>query len=60
MVQTVIKTGFLCMVREESEDYLIIDWAVTGVKVAPVPDNSITLTGEMENAIWQNLKLFLD
>lgn len=34
MIQTVIKTGFLCMVQEESEDYLIIDRAVAGVKVA--------------------------
>jgi hypothetical protein len=34
MIQTVIKTGCLCMVREESEDYLIIDRAVAGVKVA--------------------------
>ena len=34
MVQSVIKTGFLCMVRDESEDYLVIDRAVTGVKVA--------------------------
>ena len=34
MIKTVIKTGFLCMVRDESEEYLIIDRAVTGVKVA--------------------------
>jgi len=34
MVQTAIKTGFLCMVRDESEDYLIIDRVVPGVKVA--------------------------
>ena len=34
MVQTVIKTGILCMFREESEDNLIIDRVVAGVKVA--------------------------
>ena len=34
MVQTVIKTGYMCMVRDESEENLIIDRAVTGVKVA--------------------------
>jgi hypothetical protein len=38
MVQTVIKTGFLCTVRDESEDYLIIDRMVAGVKVARLPD----------------------
>lgn len=37
MVQTVIKTGFLCTIRDESEDYLIIDRAVAGVKVARAP-----------------------
>ena len=34
MVQTVIKTGMLCMFRDESEDNLIIDRMVAGVKVA--------------------------
>ena len=34
MVQIAIKTGILCTVRDESEDYLIIDRAVAGVKVA--------------------------
>jgi hypothetical protein len=34
MVQTVIKTGKVCMSRDESGDYLIIDRAVAGVKVA--------------------------
>ena len=34
MVQTVIKTGILCMFRDESEDNLSIDRAVAGVKVA--------------------------
>ena len=34
MVQTVIKTGILCMFRDEPEEYLIIDRAVAGVKVA--------------------------
>ncbi len=34
MVQTVIKTGVLCMFRDEFEDNLIIDRMVTGVKVA--------------------------
>jgi len=34
MVQTVIKTGYVCMAWDESEDYLIIDRAVAGVKVA--------------------------
>ena len=34
MVQTVIKTGILCMFRDESEDNLIIDRMVAGVKVA--------------------------
>ena len=31
MVQTVIKTGILCISWDESGDYLIIDWAMTGV-----------------------------
>jgi hypothetical protein len=34
MVKIVAKTGLLCTVRDESEDYLVIDRAVTGVKVA--------------------------
>jgi hypothetical protein len=34
MVPTAIKTEVLCMPRDESGDYLIIDWAVAGVKVA--------------------------
>jgi hypothetical protein len=34
MVQTAIKTGVLCMFRDESEDNLIIDRVVAGVKVA--------------------------
>jgi hypothetical protein len=34
MVQTVIKTGMLCMFRDEFEDNLIIDRMVAGVKVA--------------------------
>jgi len=34
MVQIVTKTGILCMFRDESEDNLIIDRSVTGVKVA--------------------------
>ena len=38
MVQIAIKTGILCTVRDESEDYLIIDRAVAGVKVARLPD----------------------
>jgi hypothetical protein len=34
MVPTAIKTEDLCMPRDKSRDYLIIDWAVAGVKVA--------------------------
>lgn len=34
MVETVTKTEILCMFRDESEDNLIIDRSVTGVKVA--------------------------
>ena len=38
MIQTVIKTGKVCTSRDESGDYLIIDRAVAGVKVARLPD----------------------
>jgi len=34
MILTVIKTGVLCIPRDESGDYLIIDRMVAGVKVA--------------------------
>jgi len=34
MVVTVIKTEELCMPWDKLGDYLIIDWAVAGVKVA--------------------------
>ena len=34
MIQTVIKIGILCMFRDKSEDNLIIDQSVAGVKVA--------------------------
>jgi len=34
MIQTAIKTGVLCMFRDEFEDNLNIDRAVAGVKVA--------------------------
>ena len=33
MVPTAIITEILYMSRDESRDYLIIDWAVAGVKV---------------------------